>query len=441
MKAARKVLYIKNRSEGKFARSWVVEPLGTHGRIIGDPALLEKVLEAETFDLVVLDQRGGTAELIPSIEAIHAVQPQTKMVVVGENIGLADVRQAMRYGVHDMFPPPFELFSIVERVDALMAQMTNTRPTAPEVMYFRWSELAATLNGQLDEVFAQVDSGPPPAAPAPDPAAPSIAELNELCTRQAAELETLRTQLAEAGESRARLNDQIAQLSAGASAMGRMEARARSLEAELEELRRTGAGGVDIGTLRDDLDRAQARIAELERLNNGLLAGSGDASANGSDTSGLEERIRALEAELADVNVRFEAAGQAFATEMEQIMGREAEAMAALAAAEERERKAQAVMASAGDAFGRADESIERERSALQEQRAEVDARAAEIADQEARLRERDAALRVRMKELDTIGQGIAADVEGTIASLGALAEQTQNLLRRREELRSITGC
>ncbi|MBE2215867.1 MAG: hypothetical protein IAE82_18485 [Opitutaceae bacterium] len=436
MKAPRKILYIKNRSEGKFARSWVVEELGTHGRILGDAALVEKVLNAETFDVVVLDQRDGAPDLIASIEATHQLQPAAKLVVVGENVGLTEVRQAMRFGVHDIFTPPFQLFPIVERVDALVAQLTNSRPTPAEAMYFRWSELAATLNGQLDAIFAQVNTGPAPEAA---PQGPSAAELKEQCDRQAAELESLRAQLAEAAEARTRLNDQLAQLSAGASALGRAEARVRSLEADLEEMRRTGSGGVDVGAIRDELDRAQARIAELERLNAGLLAGTGGGDAGGAVASAeLEERVRALEAELADANERFEAAGQAFATEMEQVMAREAEAMAALAAAEDRERKAHAVMATAGDAFGRADETLEKERASLQAQREEADALRAAVEEERVALASREARVAERARQLDTLSRHLADDVEKTVAGLGALTEHAHALLQRREAIRTL---
>lgn len=436
MKAPRKILYIKNRSEGKFARSWVVEELGTHGRILGDAALIEKVLNAESFDLIVLDQRESALDLIASIEAIHQFQPAAKQVVVSDNVGLTEVRQAMRFGVHDIFTPPFQLYPIVERVDALVAQLTNTRATPADAMYFRWSELAATLNGQLDAIFAQVNTGP---APEPATQGPSPAELKELCERQAAELEALRAQLAEAVESRSRLTDQIAQLSAGASALGRAEARVRSLEADLEEMRRTGSGGVDVGALRDQVDAAQARIAELERLNNGLLAGTGGDPSDSAAHAELEERVRSLEAELADANARFEAAGQAFATEMEQVMAREAEAMAALAAAEDRERKAHAVMASAGDAFGRADETLQKERAALQTQRDEIEAIQASVEQERKALALREARMAERTKRLDTLSRQMAADVEKTISSLGSLTEHAHALLQRREEIRSLT--
>lgn len=435
MKAPRKVLYIKNRSEGKFARSWVVEELGTHGRIIGDAALLEKVLAAESFDIVVLDQRGASAELIASIEAAHLLQPHAKLVVVSESIGLDDVRQAMRFGVNDIFMPPFQLFPIVERVDALVAQITGTRATATEAMYFRWSELAATLNGQLDAIFAQVNTGPAVA----DANAPVETDWKSVSEGQAAELETLRAQLAEASEARARLADQVTQLSAGASALGRAEARVRSLEADIVELRRTGTGGVDIGPLRDELEKAQARIVELEHLTTGLLSGTdGEPAGDRSDSGELAERVRELEAELADANARFEAAGQAFATEMEQVMAREAEAMAALAAAEDRERKASAVMASAGDAFGRADETLEKERTALRMQRDEIEAAMAAAEQESKALAQREARLAERTKRVDTLSRQLAGDVEKTIASLGQLTEHAHALLQRREEIKGL---
>lgn len=435
MKAPRKVLYIKNRPEGKFARSWVVEELGTHGRIIGDAALLEKVIAAESFEIIVLDQRGGTAELIPSIEAIHQVQPHGKLVVVGENVALADVRQAMRFGVNDIFTPPFQLFPIVERVDALVAQLSGMRPTATEAMYFRWSELAATLNGQLDALFAQVNTSPAPA----DPNGAAQTDWKALSERQAAELEALRIQLAETAESRARLHDQVVQLSTGASALGRADARIRELEGEITELRRIGAGGIDIGPLRDELEKAHARIAELEHLTNGLLAGNGgDGAVPRSDSGELAERVRALEAELAEANARFEAAGQAFAAEMEQIMAREAEAMAALAAAEDRERKANAVMASAGDAFGRADETLEKERTALGARREEIEAAQAALERERATFAQREARLAERTRRVDTLSRLLAGDVENTIASLGALTEHAHALLQRREEIKAL---
>jgi DNA repair exonuclease SbcCD ATPase subunit len=436
MKAPRKVLYIKNRSEGKFARSWVVEELGTHGRIIGDAALLEKVLAAESFDIIVLDQRGGTAELIPSIEAAHQVQPAAKLVVVGENVALTDVRLAMRFGVNDIFTPPFQLFPIVERVDALVAQVAGTRATATEAMYFRWSELAATLNGQLDAIFAQVNTGPAQA----EASASTEPDWKAMSQQQATELEALRAQLVEASEARARLADQVTQLSAGASALGRVESRARSLEAEIAELRRTGAGGIDIGPIRDELEKAHARIAELEHLTNGLLAGNGEGdAANRSDSSEVEERVRVLEAELADANARFEAAGQAFATEMEQVMAREAEAMAALAAAEDRERKANAVMATAGDAFGRADETLEKERTALRVLRDEIEEARAAVEQERKALAQREARLADRNRRVDSLSRQFAGDVENTIASLGALTEHAHALLQRREEIKSLT--
>jgi len=440
MKASRKILFIKNSATGSFARSWVAEELGVHSRIIADAGLLGRVLTGETFDIVLLDQRGSNEELIPSIEGMRRFQAQAKLLIVSDTVALSEVQQAMRYNVHDIFLPPFDLVPIVERVDAIISQLNATPPTPAAKLLAHWSEVGATLAGQLDAIFIQEDrnvAGGSPEGPRPPEA--QLLELQQRIERQDAELTTLRAQLAEAVESRKSLNDQIAQLSAGASALGRAESRARSLEAELTELRRTGAGGADVGQLRDDLDKAESRIAELERLNNGLLAGTGGGPADSAASAELEERVRALEAELADANARFEAAGQAFATEMEQIMAREAEAMAALAAAEDRERKAQAVMATAGDAFGRADETLEKERTAIRAQKDEVAAAQAALDEARKTFAQREARLDSRVRRADALSQQLAGDVEKTLASLGALTEQAQALMQRREEIRALS--
>jgi len=439
MKASRKILFIKNSATGSFARSWVAEELGVHSRIIADAGLLGRILTAETFDIVLLDQRGSNEELIPSIEGMRRFQTTAKLLVVSDSVALSEVQQAIRFNVHDIFLPPFELMPIVERVDAIIAQLNNTPPTPAAKLLAHWSEVGATLAGQLDAIFIQEDRNVAGGAPEGARSAESqLLDLQQRIERQDAELTTLRAQVAEATEARARLNDQIVQLSAGASALGRAESRARALEAEVAELRRTGGGGVDIGPLRDELDKAQARIAELERLNTGLLAGTGGGGASDPASPELEERVRALEAELADANARFEAAGQAFATEMEQVMAREAEAMAALAAAEDRERKAQAVMATAGDAFGRADETLERERTEIRALRDEVTAAKAALEEERKALAQREARLATRTRRVDTLGQELAGDVERVIGSLGALTEHAQALMQRREELRSL---
>ena len=444
MKAPRKILFIKNSATGSFARSWVVEELGVHSRIIADAGLLGRILSAETFDIVLLDQRGSNEELIPSIEGMRRFQPGGKLLVVSEGVALSEVQQAMRFNVHDIFLPPFELMPIVERIDAIIAQLNNAAATPAAKLLARWAEVGATLAGQLDAIFIQEDrnisSENGEAVRTPES---QLVELQQRIERQDAELLTLRNQVSEANDARARLNEQIAQLSAASSALGRAEARARSLEADLAELRRGGTSGDgDTGALRDELDAAQKRIHELERLNSGLLASAGSGSGGGEGDAAvmaeLQERVQALEAELADANARFEAAGQAFAAEMEQIMAREAEAIGALAAAEERERKAQAVMATAGDAFGRADEAIEREREEIHAQRLEVEHERAALEDMRKSLGTREARVATRLKRVDTLSQALAGDVEKTLESLGLFTEHAQTLLARREELRGL---
>lgn len=438
MKASRRILFIKNGADAAFARSWVVDELGMHSRIISDAALLGRVLTGETFDVVLLDQRGSNEELIPSIEGMRRYQPTAKLVIVSDSVALADVQQAMRFNVHDIFLPPFELVPIIERVESVVARLNGATPTPAGKVLARWSELSETLQGKLDVIFIQNDKSVGAATvDTPAPAGETPEEMKKLLDDRAAEIETLRSQLAEAVEARARLNDQIAQLSAGASALGRAEARARSLEAEVIELRKgalvEGSGSAEIVRLQDELERARERINELERLNSGLLAGNGGSGGSESD-----ERVRELEAELASLNEKFEAAGQAFATEMEQVMAREAEAMAALAAAEDRERKAQAVMTSAGEAFGRADETIEKERGELQKQRETLKQVRASLEEERAELVGREERLESRTKRLDALSQEFAEDVERTIASLGALTEHASGLLQRREAIRKL---
>lgn len=439
MKASRKILFIKNSATGSFARSWVSEDLGVHSRIIADAGLLGRVLTSETFDLVLLDQRGSNEELIPAIEGMRRFQAGAKLIIVSDSVALSEVQQAMRFNVHDIFLPPFEMMPIVERVDAIIAQLNSAPATPAAKLLARWTELGATLAGQLDAIFIQDDkTAGADGADAARAAESQRVEMQQRLERQESELVTLRAQLTEATEAKTRLAEQVSQLSAGASALGRAEARARSLEAEIAELRRTGGGGVDIGPLRDDLEKAQARIAELERLNAGLLGGTAPESAASTDTHELEERVRALEAELGESNGRLEAAGQAFAAEMEQIMAREAEAMAALAAAEEREQKAQAMLASAGDAFGRADESIEKERSELKALREKLEAERVSVEGARRELAAREARLDARSRRVDSISLQFADDVEKTIASLGLLTEHAQALLQRREEIKRL---
>ncbi len=440
MKASRRILFIKNGADAAFARSWVVDELGMHSRIISDAALLGRVLTGETFDVVLLDQRGSSEELIPSIDGMRRYQPTAKLMVVSDGVALSDVQQAMRFNVHDIFLPPFELMPIVERVESVVARLNGATPTPAAKVLARWSELSETLQGKLDIIFIQNDKSVGAAASdTPVPAGETAEELKQQLESRTAELESLRTQLADAVEARARLNDQIAQLSAGASALGRAEARARSLEAEVIELRKgalvEGSGSADILRLQDELESARERITELERLNSGLLAGS-----SSGDCSASEERVRELEAELADLSEKFEAAGQAFAAEMEQVMAREAEAMAALAAAEDRERKTQAVMTSAGEAFGRADETIEHERAELQKQREALSQIRASLDEQRQEATRREERLGAQKQRLDTLSREFAEDVEKTVASLGALTEHASGLLQRREQIRKLTS-
>lgn len=438
MKASRRILFIKNGAAASFARSWVVDDLGMHSRIISDAALLGRVLSGETFDVVLLDQRGSNEELIPSIEGMRRYQPTAKLVIVSDSVALSDVQQAMRFNVHDIFLPPFELMPILQRLEEVLARLNNSTPIAAAKVYARWNELAETLLGRLDLIFVQNDKsvgssaqdGAPPAEESP-------AELKSRIESQAAELEALRAELTAGSEARARLNDQIVQLSAGASALGRAEARARALEAEVIELRRgaliEGSGAAEMGRLQDELERARERITELERLNSGLLGGGGMESAGNRD-----ERVRELEAELADLNARFEAAGQAFAAEMEQVMAREAEAMGALAAAEERERKAQAVMSSAGEAFGRADETIEKERAAIQQQREKLEGIRTALEQQRQDVHKREEHVDARLRQVENLSRSFAADLEQTLDALGPLAERAQTLLARRDEIQKL---
>lgn len=437
MKTSRRILFIKNSSTAAFARSWVVDELGMHSRVIADAALLGRILTGETFDIVLLDQRGTSEELIPSIEGMRRFQPNAKLVVVSDTVALSEVQQAMRFNVHDIFLPPFEMMPIVERVDEVHARICGAPPTAANKLLARWCELGATLAGKLDAIFVQSDStvgadGGDAAQPAPATAE----ELQKQLDLQRAELDALKVQLEQANEARAHLNQQITQLSAGASALGRAEARARALEAEVIELRKGPVGdGPDVGRLQEELEQARARIAELDRLNQGLLAG-----ATGGGSLDTDERVRELEAELAEANARFEAAGQAFATEIELMMAREVEAQAALAAAEDRERKAHAVMASAGDAFGRADDTITREREEIEAGRAALEAGQAELEEAKQALNKRAAELEARSRKVDTLTQSFAADLERTLVDLGSVAGRAQELLVRREEIRALLG-
>jgi len=441
MKASRRILFIKNSSTAAFARSWVVDELGMHSRVIADAALLGRILTGETFDIVLLDQRGTSEELIPSIEGMRRYQPNAKLVIVSDAVALSDVQQAMRLNVHDIFLPPFEMMPIVERVDEVHARISGAPRTAANKLLARWCELGATLAGKLDAIFVQSDSTVgADAGDAAQPAPATAEDLQKQLDLQRAELDAIKTQLEEANEARARLNQQITQLSAGASALGRAEARARSLEAEVIELRKGPigdgpGGGPDVGRLQDQLERAQERIIELDRLNQGLLAG-----ATGGGSPDTDARVRELEAELAEANARFEAAGQAFATEIELMMAREAEAQAALAAAEDRERKAHAVMVSAGDAFGRADDTINREREEIEAGRAALEAGQAELDESRRGLEKRAADLEARSRKIDTLSQSFASDLERTLVDLGSVAGRAQELLVRREEIRALLG-
>jgi chromosome segregation ATPase len=289
MKIQSKILLLKSRAADQRACSAIIGAGSVYWRPIGTTDGINRALEQETFQLVVLDHRNSGSDGTAAIASLRKLQPQARVILVSDALELNDVVQAMRMGVREVFPPPIDLPGVVKCVESsLEADFGKPDPE-------RWAVLLEFIGDDGVAVDQSSANSAPKRPKSPggqktasaSGASPAGTDEAMAATRRANEL----------AEQCARLNEELARLSA-------IEQRALALQREMDALRAEPVPAVqcerdsqaDAAAL-EQARLAEARAAQLEERLQTEVA----------HVAGLEQRLsehvarqESLQADLAE---------------------------------------------------------------------------------------------------------------------------------------------
>lgn len=139
-----KIIFLKKHSLEMHSTAAVVGASGFFWRSFGDRAEVEQALQRERFDLVIVDHRVAKEDPLQFINQLPAMPPGTPILLITvQHFELQNVIQAIRLGIKDVFHPPLDLKTIMDRVQALSPSDGSQAPMRQE----QWSEFVMFLAG------------------------------------------------------------------------------------------------------------------------------------------------------------------------------------------------------------------------------------------------------------------------------------------------------
>src|SRR6266542_3399640 len=122
-----KILLVRKFRAETRARSAVVTESGFYWRDFGPAADLADVLRSEKFSLIIFDHRGLKEDPLPFVEPLCRLQSNTPTFLVSEPLELENIVRAIRLGVKDLFHPPLNLGTLIERIQSELGTTRGAR--------------------------------------------------------------------------------------------------------------------------------------------------------------------------------------------------------------------------------------------------------------------------------------------------------------------------